>query len=149
MTCKNKLQTVFSVLLFIMMATFTVSSYAMPCHDDLVSEPINSKNYVPDETEILSFESIIVQVIENCEACKSKCESLCGFCKLPQRLAVTLSVIEIKKYNFQIYKSVDDKLQLIQTNKFANFKIPIKYSFLSSSIVLPLQTTLRHRVLLI
>jgi len=139
----SKFGILFSVLLFLLMTSFAVSSYALPCHDSEIRVGANS---VDNNADFIALNSLsIVQNENDCESCIEAC----GLCKSHIQTQPVLSYIKGKKqHGFNGYKNYS--LLVIPEITLTKYKITYKRKYLYSfSLLLSLQTTLKHRVLLI
>lgn len=152
MTCNNKPRILFSILLFLLMTSFTVSSYAAPCQDfgeskvELDSKQNNTS--VNNQDYNVSIESGVIQNNNCCQNCMGIC---CSLCKEQHQSLSVLIIKESKNYqNYHKYKNINDSLQALLTNNLIIYKATYKYNRSYSSSLFHLsQTIQKHRVLLI
>jgi len=153
-TYRNKLTILFSLLLFLLMASFPISSYAVPCHDsgesnvEYDSKHKNTSANNPDNNEF--NESGIIQKDNCCQNCIGM-GTCCSSCKKHHQSLSVLVVKDSKNYlNFRRYKNINDSFQLLPINNLIVYKDTYKFNRLySSSLFSPSQSTHKHRVLLI
>jgi len=152
MTCNNKPRILFSILLFLLMTSFTVSSSAAPCQDfgeskvELDSKQNNTSVNNPDFN--VSIES---GVIQNNNCCQNYMSICCSLCKEQHQSLSVLIFKETKNYlNYHGYNNIDDGLQALPTNNLVIYKATYKYNRSYSSSLFSLSQTIhKHRVLLI
>jgi hypothetical protein len=149
MIFRDKIKILIGLALFLLMASFTVSSYAEVCHDSNEKIIRVDLNYVNNTDSIVSNESSVVQNANHCNDCNNVCNGSCGLCNTQYQSLSVISYTE-KKTNLYFDKNTNDSLQVIPVKKSLTYTITYKLTrFYSSSLPLLIQTTLKHRILLV
>jgi hypothetical protein len=141
----SRLWTLFSILLFLLMTSFTVSSYALPCHDSYEVETEIGLSSV-DNVDFIALDSL--SIVQNGNDCEN-CIGICYLCKSHIQSQPVLGYTEGKSqsgfYDYKNYSLLTIPEIIPITRKVA-YKLKHLYGF---SLLSSLQTTLKHRILLV
>lgn len=153
MTYKDRSRAVYSTLLFLMMISFTVSSYAVPCHDLAENKiGVSLKQYHSTLTInfYLSNQPSVVQDYTSCQNHTNTCVKCYCRCKVDNQPSALIGVENKKSPNYHNHKNINDSLQVLPTKSFVIYKSTYKFNHsYSSSLSSPLQSTQKYRILLI